>query len=838
MVKGLSVAVAKLVTRTIAILTSNQRHNFCYQSGTEKTRKQVRKIFLVSIILLLSVNLFAQTIRVVDARSGQPVEGVVLFDGKNSVQTDVDGKVRTDIFENKTSIQFKHTSYLPYKSVKQRIVQHGKIVLLVADPVKLDEIVVSLNRWEQSKDETPFTVKAIQADEVLRYNPQTAADLVRQKGGVFIQKSQMGGGSPMIRGFSANRLLIVIDGVRLNNAIYRNGNLHNIISLDAAGTSSAEIIFGPGSVIYGSDALGGVMSFNALKPKLTTTAVYEHSGKVLTRFSSANFEKTVNATYNFGSKKWAAVVNATFTDFDDLRMGSRGPDEYLRPEFVSDKPFDGADEIIANQNPEIQRYTAYKQFNFLTKLRYRPNEKFDLVLSAHHSHVGDIPRYDRLIEYKNDKLSYAEWYYGPQIWSFFSGQLQYNKKNRFFDKMNLLAGYQQYVESRNDRKLNKTTRNERTEVVDIFSFNIDFDKQFDTKSELFYGAEFYYNIVHSKGIARELPGNTTTTIASRYPDASTYGSGAAYISYKYLLNEKLIFQTGTRYTFTHLEGKFDNAFYHFPFSGFNMNNAALNGNLGLVWHPTQNWQINLHASSGFRSPNIDDVSRVFDSEPGHVVVPNPDLEPEYARNFELNIVRNYNQKARIELSGFYTLLNNAMVRRDFMLNGQDSMMYDGTLSKVEALVNAESANIYGVSLSVEYLFTRELRTRHDFTFTKGKDAEGFPVRHVPPTFGNSHLIYEKNKLFVDFYADFSGKLDFDDLAPDERDKPHLYLPDENGNPYSPGWWTLNLKSSYALNQKVTIAAGVENITDNRYRSYSSGIVSPGVNFTGSVVYRF
>jgi len=798
----------------------------------------VRKAGLFFILLIVSVSLFAQNIQVIDARSGMPVEGVVLFDGQNSAQTNTEGKVSLDGFGEKSLIQFKHTSYLPYQSTKSKITKHGKMVLLVEDPVKLNEIVISLNRWEQSKEETPFTIKLVQAEEVLRYNPQTAADLVGQKGGVFIQKSQMGGGSPMIRGFSANRILIVIDGVRLNNAIYRNGNLHNIISLDGTGTNSAEIIFGPGSVIYGSDALGGVMSFNTLTPRMTTTTHKEHSGKFFTRFSSDNFEKTVNATYNFGSTKWAAVINATFTDFDDLRMGANGPDEYLRPEYVSDEPFAGTDEIITNPNPEVQKYTAYNQFNFLAKLRYRPNEILDLTLSAHHSHVGDIPRYDRLIEYKNEKLAYAEWYYGPQIWSLFLGQLQYNKKKLLFDKMNLLAGYQQYVESRNDRKLNKPKRNERTETVDIFSFNADFDKRFDTKSELFYGAEFYYNLVHSAGIARELPGNETQPIAPRYPDGSVYESMAGYVSYKSLLNEKLIFQAGARYTFTHLEGDFDNQYYHFPFSGFDMSNQALNGNLGLVWHPTQNWQVNLHVSSGFRSPNIDDVARVFDSEPGNVVVPNPGLEPEYARNFELNIVRNYSQKARIELTGFYTRLKNAMVRRDFTLNGQDSMLYDGTMSKIEALVNAESATIYGANLSVEYLLTRELRTRHDITFTQGEDAEGFPVRHVPPTFGSSHLIYEKNKFFVDLYADYSGKLDFDELAPDEQDKPHLYLPDENGNPYSPGWWTLNMKCSYALNQKVTFTAGVENVTNNRYRSYSSGIVSPGINFVGSVMYRF
>ena len=179
-----------------------------------------------------------------------------------------------------------------------------------------------------------------------------------------------------------------------------------------------------------------------------------------------------------------------------------------------------------------------------------------------------------------------------------------------------------------------------------------------------------------------------------------------------------------------------------------------------------------------------------------------------------------------------------MVRRDYTLNGQDSILYDGAMSKVEALVNAESATIYGANFTFEYIITNVLRTRNYLTITKGKDSENFPIRHVPPTFGSSHLIYENQKLYFDLYVDYSGKIDFDQLATSERDKPHIYLSDENGDPYSPSWFTLNLKSNYKLTRNVTLGGGIENILDKRYRTYSSGIVSPGVNFIFSVNAKF
>ncbi len=795
-------------------------------------------IFFVFTFSIHFLNTQAQTIFVLSAKTGQPIEGVLLFTEKYSTQTNQFGSAIIDNFEDTKRILFKHASYLKHYATKEKIIKQGKTILLIEDPVRLDEITVSANRWEQSKAEIPNKIASISASEIEQYNPQTTADLVGTSGGVFIQKSQMGGGSPMIRGFSANRILLVIDGIRMNNAIYRSGNLQNIISIDANAIENTEIIFGPGSVIYGSDALGGVMSFNTLKPKLSTKKGADLSGKIMSRFSSANFEKTVHGTFNLGGKKWAGLVSSTFSGFDDLKMGSNGRDEYLRPEFVLQGGFDGTDKIVASENPKVQTYTQYYQFNFLGKLRYRPNEKLEINVSGNHSQTSVIPRYDRLIVYKNDKLRHGEWYYGPQILTLFSGQLKYESDCVLFDKLSFLSAYQDYTESRYDRSLNSAIRNGRQEDLSIFSVNLDFDKTFNEQNELFYGFESYINNINSAGSTKNLLNDETTPIPSRYPDDSKYGSTAAYLSYKLNFTNKVILQAGFRYTHTWLNGEFKPEDYNFPFDGFDMKNSALIGNLGIVWHPTQEWQLNTSFSSGFRSPNIDDVAKVFDSEPGNVVVPNPELKPEYARNIEIGIIRSFAGKASIELTAFYTRLNDAMVRRNFTLNGQDSILYDGVKSKVEALVNADAANIYGGTVSFEYLFTSSFRTRNDFTITNGEDSDGYPVRHAPPLFGSSHLIYENQKLFIDLFTNYNGKLDYEELAPSEQEKPYMYATDENGNPFSPAWWTINMKFNYKLTPQIALGGGVENMLNTRYRTYSSGIVSPGLNFIFSINARF
>jgi hemoglobin/transferrin/lactoferrin receptor protein len=240
-------------------------------------------------LLLISFQpINAQTIQVVNGKTGQPIEGVLLFTESFSTQTDNLGKANIDNFSFGDRILFKHSSYTKFQIEKAKIIKQGKFVWLNEDPIRLDEIVVSVNRWEQSKAEIPNKIVSINTLEIEHFNPQTSADLVGSSGGVYVQKSQMGGGSPMIRGFSANRILLVVDGLRMNNAIYRSGNLQNIISIDANAIENTEIIFGPGSVIYGSDALGGVVSFNTLKPKLSTNGGTDFSGKIMSRFSSAN----------------------------------------------------------------------------------------------------------------------------------------------------------------------------------------------------------------------------------------------------------------------------------------------------------------------------------------------------------------------------------------------------------------------------------------------------------------------------------------------------------------------------------------------------------------------
>lgn len=290
----------------------------------------------------------------------------------------------------------------------------------------LEEVIVSVNKWEQKLNEIPNMITKVTKMQILRNNPQTSADLLGQTGTVFIQKSQLGGGSPMIRGFATNRVLLVIDGVRMNNAIYRSGNLQNVISIDALSTETAEVIFGPGSLVYGSDAIGGVMDFHSLEARLSPDSTLI-KGSALARYSSANNENTFHADVNLGWKKWSLLSSATYSTFDDLKMGRKGgQDNYLRPEYI--ERINDIDSIIKNSDPRIQRFSGYDQLNFLQKVRFKPSKQIDMQYSFIYAGTGDAPRYDRLIQYRQGKLRFAEWYYGPMLWRMHNLQILHSKK--------------------------------------------------------------------------------------------------------------------------------------------------------------------------------------------------------------------------------------------------------------------------------------------------------------------------------------------------------------------------------------------------------------------------
>jgi len=502
---------------------------------------------------------------------------------------------------------------------------------------------------------------------------------------------------------------------------------------------------------------------------------------------------------------------------------------------------DSVDVVVEQEDPLLQVPSAYSQMNLMQKVRYAPNKNWDIEYAFHYSETSSYGRYDRHNRMKNGAPRYAEWNYGPQKWMM--NQLSINNyySNAIYDQMGIKIAHQNFVESRIDRDFNSVNRNTREEDVTAYSANVDFAKRFSKRNNLFYGIEYVINDVTSAGIEENINTGASAPISARYPKAQWQSLGV-YLNDEYKITEKLTVQGGFRYTHYLLDAMFDDTFYPFPFQEANLNNGALTGGLGAVYSMNEKTVLRFNASTAFRSPNVDDIGKVFDSEPGTVVIPNPDLKAEYAYNVDIGVTRVFGNVLKLNLTGYYTLLENALVRRDFQLNGMDSIVYDGELSQVQAIQNTAMATVYGVQAGIDINLSSGFMLSSKFNYQIGEeemdDGSLSPSRHAAPWFGVTRFSYTYRKLNLEVNAQYQGERTHDNLAVTEQGKTDIYALDENGNTYSPGWYTINLKAMYQFHENFTVSGGMENITDQRYRAYSSGLSGAGRNFVLSLIANF
>jgi len=788
----------------------------------------------------LAPKLFGQEITIVDKLTRKHVPGakIVSLNGKVKRLANIDGRFQLKHFYDNDSVSVTYPSYEP---VFYSVEDLKQTVWIELSEMKLEfsGIKVSANRWKQDKSEVPGRISNIRMRDLDMQSPQTAADLLESSGYVFVQKSQLAGGSPQLRGFGTNRVMIVVDGVRMNNAIFRTGNLQNVISIDANALDEVEVLFGPGAVTYGSDAIGGVMDFTTKKARFSPDSVRRFTQtNVFSRYSSASNEMTGHADFNFGTKKFASYTAISFSQFDDLKSGKFGDDDLLRPTYQDN----GLTRI--NPNPRDQIHTGYNQLNLLQKLSFQAsdNVKLDYGLT-YATNLSDAPRYDRLtLDNDSDgNLDYEEWYYGPQKWMMQRLGLNVSKKTWFFDEFKAIAAYQNFQESRNDRKYKSDNIRRQFEQVDAFSVNIDFDKAIRPRSELFYGLEGVFNLVKSAAF-RDYDSDSTVTINSRYPNGAVWQSYGAYISLKQFLSDDWILNVGARYSHYSIQADFDTALFHYPIASTTNSNGAMNGSLGLVYRHTKNAHYYLNGSSGFRAPNIDDIGKVFESAPGSVVVPNTNLKPEHAYNVELGFVHALKGKVKLDGAVYYTYLKNALARANTSFQGSDSILYDGLMSQVQAIQNMSSAHVYGVQAGLEVSLAKGISVFSSFSYQKGYEwnidsSMFFPKSHVAPIFGRTALRYYRPQLKMEFYAVYHSKVANNELPLNERNDAS-YARDENGLSYAPAWYTLNFKASYFFNKHLALNVGVENITNVLYRSLGSGVSAPGFNLIFSLKATF
>lgn len=703
----------------------------------------------------------------------------------------------------------------------------------------IKEIVISGNKTETDKKEIAQTIDVLSSKE-LKFNSQgNMGDVLQNTGMITVQQSQNGGGSPVIRGFEANRLGIVVDGVRMNTAIFRAGHLQNVLRVDNSQLDRAEIYYGAGSTLYGSDALGGVINFQTIKPKLNTGL----KGSAYIRYANATDEKTGGITLNYGTSKFASLTSFTYSSFGNVMAGNIRDSKYGnwgKRLYYSGRE-NGKDVMISNPNPNEQIGTSYDQYNIMQKFLFQPNSNTSHLINFQYSNSTDINRYDRLTETANklsrdenpssNKFSSAEWYYGPESRLMGAYTLNHLLNSRLADNLRLTAAYQNYKESRNNRNYGNDNSRSQMENVDIASFNLDLFKKIK-QHQLTYGLEGVVNWVSSTVNRYNIKTGATSYATTRYPDGgSKTGSYSVFIQDVWEVTKDLAYvNLGARGSYNTINSTVVDTTR--KYGSFEIGNLAYSANAGLSLLPTKNNKITLNISSGYRTPNLDDVSKIYESNL-FIQVNNPDVKPELAVNYEINSANKIGEDINLEIGGYYTSITDYIKNTATTVNGNSTETINGQKYSYQKLGNASSAYIMGAYGALKIRIHENFNLLGNINYTYGRVKQTAtsgetPLDHIPPMSGKFALQHHINKINSEFSILWNSAKNTADYSTSGEDNIDKSADPING--YTPTWYILNVRTSYDFSKKIMAQAALENILDSHYRVFASGISSVGRGF--------
>jgi hemoglobin/transferrin/lactoferrin receptor protein len=611
-----------------------------------------------------------------------------------------------------------------------------------------------------------------------------------------------------------------------------------------------EVIYGPGSLMYGSDALGGFVHFRTRNPQLSVDENIKLKSTVGARYASANQEKTLHAHVEVSSSKIGSMTSFSYSDFGDLRAGNKRkiyPDFGKLFDYVQRK--DGVDQVLSNDDPNVQIGTGYKQWDFMQKFIYNASKTTQYFANFQWSNSSNIPRYDQLMERSSDGIpSFSEWYYGPQQRKLISLKGQYGRPTKIYDRAQWLIAFQDIDEDRHTRNFQERLLENRLEDLQAWNVNLDFNKQLSSKFKinLEYGAEYIYNKLSSTAFLKDVNnGSMIPELSTRYPNGkNTWQTEGVYaILRKYNQKENLALHAGARFSAAQLFISYmpgdGFTWPDFFYEGIKSNNAQGTTSIGLKYKNMHGLQINLLGSTAFRAPNIDDFAKIR-VKGDDATVPNVNLKPEKSINAELSIQQHIenNSEGGLTLSStfFITRLKDAIVRKNYTLpDGTNTIRINNRIYNAQANLNAEQAILYGISGQFEYIFNKYM-LQGGINYIRGTSddhGEENPLAHIPPVYGNFVFHYSSIswKYQAGYY--FNGAKSLSDFAPGSSDNEQYATPEG-----SLSWGIINASITYSWTKNISMTLGVDNILDIHYRPFSSGVSAPGRNFRFSLLTEF
>jgi len=765
--------------------------------------------YITIILILATFKINAQKITIKDILTKQPIEGVSISSAKNNTGliSDNKGAGRLDSYKRNDTLLIQHVAYQNLRITKKDIQNNN--IFLILKTHNLDNVEINNSKVNHFNQTSIFT--KINAIKIANIQSAQTSDLLEKTMGLSIQKSQNGGGSPNLRGMEANRLLIIVDGIALNNTIFRSGHVQNIATINPFFINSAEVLFGPSAVAFGNGAMGGAIIFTTKRPKKNGGhnfyQQYESS-------SNATFT-SLTANYNLG--KSISISGFSIKSYGNLRMGNNRRHGFLN--------WGNESTIIENNT---QKGTAYQQADFFHKTLIQLTKNNFLLFNSQFSTSSNINRFDKLNDLKDGVNKYLYWYYGPQKRVLQSVRLKSYKNTIFSNEAEFTGSFQDIKESRYKQKQGDNLLNSRNESLQVFDLKTDILKQLN-KLKINYG--FDLRLQKLESTANLISGSNNYYNSTRYPDGGTSViNNAIYVQLNFKSLKNIDLYLGSRYNINSLSSRFkETAIIKLPFKQIRVENKALSNSFKMNYNAGKHVSLNASISNGFRNPNTDDIGKIFSKDDISVVLPNNQLTTEKSFNFETGLTGKFNKLITFKIQIFQTKIIDAIERRYSKLNGNDSIIYDGEIMRVMMNQNIGRATISGINLSYNLNLTKKFTHNSSISILKGETSDKLPLAHIPPVNIISELNYGMKKQLISFNIHYNGIKKAEDY--DVSGVDNLEEATQIGNP---SWYTLNLKYKIDIDKNLTFITGIYNITDIHYKTFGSGISSSGRNFSISL----
>ncbi len=743
----------------------------------------MKKIVLFAFAtFLVVVQIHAQQISgtVYDTKYDRPVERAhVVVSGTNlGAYTDAEGHFSIeDVPEGEILVRTTLVGYLPLEKSVGVSDAGGTELNLYLQPTSIslnNTFAVTARRVETSDFVSPEAITLINSRDLYEESPRTVPEALDGQAGVYVQQTNLGGGSPFIRGLTGNQNLLMIDGIRFNNATYRYGPNQYLSTIDPYLVQQLEVVRGAGSVLYGSDAMGGVVNVITRDPEFSSYGWKTGAG-LYGKWMSDEMQKSGRGEISISNKTMAFMGGFTYNDFGDIVGG----------------------DTTGKQTP-----TGYTGYAADAKLRLRLTERNELQLAYQYDRQDDVPRYDKLIS------GYARYHFDPQIRQLGYLRFKSTSDNKWLRQITLTGSLNQSDETRILQKENSEKVTNEHDLVNTWGAVAEVNSVPAPGWHFQSGIEFYYDKINSDKTERE--GSNINALRGYYPDGATSASFALYTTHT-LDVRSFSFILGGRFNAYHIQA--DDP----EFGDVDVSPAALVGSASAVYHAGSHYNLIASLYSAFRAPNLNDLSSFGTFNYG-VEVPNPDLKPERSLNTEVGVKTRY-ERFSGSLFLYNNRLSNLIERTEARYDGQDSLNGE----KVYRKENFAKAFIRGIEAEAQYELVTWLSLYGNVSYTYGQNESlDEPMRRIPPLNGRLGIRYAHPEGFW-------VRLEWLSAAKQDRlasgDISDSRIP-EGG---TPGWNVLNLRAGYTW-KWLNISSGLNNIFNEDYRTHGSGINGYGRSF--------